>query len=97
MQAASLRLAPLDNREEIESYVLAGLSNNSIWLPGCHLDFLPGGGIDNRIALAHAATVDAHVGELTIPPLLQLECQSHQGTLHINLDSAFVRQLTGRK
>ena len=38
-----------------------------------YLDSLAGGGVDNGVALAHGATVDAHVGKLTKSALLKLE------------------------
>ena len=38
-----------------------------------HLDSLAGGGVDDRVTLAHGATVDAHVGQLTKSALLKLE------------------------
>ncbi len=38
-----------------------------------HLDSLAGGRVDDGVALAHGATVDTHVGQLSKSALLKLE------------------------
>lgn len=46
-----------------------------------YLDPLASGGVDNGVPLANCAAVDAHVGQLTKPALLQLEGKRHQRPL----------------
>lgn len=46
-----------------------------------HLELLHGGGVGDGVALAQRAGVDAHVGQLPIASLLQLEGQGHQGPI----------------
>ena len=53
-----------------------------------NLDPLASGGIDNGVALAHRAAVDAHVGQLPKPALLKLECQGYQRTLRYSTASS---------
>lgn len=56
-----------------------------------NLDPLASGGIDNGVALAHRAAVNAHVGQLPKPALLELECQGNQRTLHHGTASSDVQ------